>query len=153
NTASLTTLVTPGSSVKGGDIILDANSILVQHPGKSPTLIETTTLGDGNAGKVSLHTNGDIKVDGGTIDSFAGFGSGSAGDIEMRSSQGNISMTNHTFVSSQASPFSRGNSGAILLDAGNGDISLADMTQISNAARGIGTLGGININAQNLTLV
>jgi filamentous hemagglutinin family protein len=144
--------VTPESSVNGGNILLEANSILVKDFGLGTTIVETTTLGDGNAGKVSVHATGNLEIDGGVVDSFAVFGSGHAGDIEMSSTQGNIVMTNAAFVSSQASPFSSGNSGAILLDAPNGNISLADMTQISNAARGTGSLGGININAQNLTL-
>ncbi len=133
--------VTPESSVQGGDILLEANSMLIRDLGLATTIVETTTLGDGSAGRVSLKTTGNLEIDGGVVDSFAVFGSGHAGDIEMSSTQGNIVMTNAAFISSQVSPFSSGNSGAILLDAPNGNISLADMTQISNAARGTGTLG------------
>lgn len=39
------------------------------------------------------------------------------------------------------------------MSAPGGDILLADMTQISNAARGIGALGGIEIETNNLTLL
>jgi filamentous hemagglutinin family protein len=145
--------VAPDSTVKGGDIKLEANSILVKDLGTGTTLVETTTLGNGSAGKISLRTGENLEIAGGTIDSFAVFGSGHAGDIELRSTQGNILMTNHTFVSSQASPFSTGNSGAIVMGAPGGDILLADMTQISNAARGTGALGGIEIDANNLTLL
>jgi filamentous hemagglutinin family protein len=144
--------VTPESSVKGGNVLLGANSILIKDSGLATTIVETTTLGDGNAGKVSLHATGSLEIDGGIVDSFAVLGSGHAGDIEMSSTQGSIMMNNAAFVSSQASPFSHGNAGSILLNAPNGDISLADMTQISNAARSTGTLGGITVNGRNLTL-
>src|SRR5215831_18222849 len=60
NGASITTLVPPGSNVKGGDITLDANSILVQRLGGGTTNVETTTLGSGTGGKISLHATGDL---------------------------------------------------------------------------------------------
>ena len=144
--------VAPGTTGgRSGDIKLEANSILVKNLG----LVQTLTDGAGDAGNIILRTNNNLEIDGGLIISSSEFASGNAGNIELTSTHGNISMTNLPFVSSQAFE-SSGNAGNITVSAPRGDILLADFGALFTAIRGTGGTGGsgqIQLSANNLTVL
>ena len=148
--AGIRSNVEPGSTAaRSGDISLHAASILIKDIGQ----IETQTASAGNAGHITLKTSGNIDLNLGLATSESKGSSGHAGNITFSSSQGNVNLTNFASVTSQTI-HSSGNAGNIKIDAPQGDILLTDSSTVfnSNAARGTGTLGDIQITAHNLDL-
>jgi filamentous hemagglutinin family protein len=143
----------------GGDINLEANTILGKEFGTFTTFVETITSGAGNAGNITLRTNGDIKLDGVIfVESFGNVGN--AGNIELTSRQGNILMTNGPFISSQSGRDGSGTVGSISVNASNGDILMTGspdfgpatlFTHIDGTGANAGK-GGIKLTAKNLTI-
>ena len=133
-----------------GNIKLEANSILV----KDLAHVETRTGGAGNAGNISLRTNGDLEIHnlGFIVSSSEPAASGNAGNIELMSTHGNISMTT-PFVTSQSVIDSNGNAGKITVSAPRGDIVLTDQGSLANYNAGAGALPGIEITANNLKIL
>ena len=157
--------VAPGST--GGDsgnIVLDGNSILVQDSGTFFQLLQADTHGAGNSGNITLTSQGDLLIDNAFIATNA-FASGTAGDINLTSMHGNISMvdTSHTagpFITSQICPagpcLSTGAVGSITVSAPAGDILLTDQGTVFTQIRGTGDntgRGGIQVTANNLTML
>ena len=154
--------VAPGSlGGPSGDVLLEANSILVKAFGFS-TGIETTTFGAGDAGDIILRATGDIDIDNGSLVTLSVFGGGDSGNIELTSTQGNIFIRDTSnffgfgpFVSVQNPIASSGKAGDITLTASQGDILVSDnasvFTSIGGTAEIEGT-GGIEITANNLTV-
>ena len=139
--------VAPGSSAgRSGNIKLEANSILVQDFGQ----VETKTSGAGDAGDIVLRANENIDMIFGDVSSGSQDATGNAGNIELTSTNGNIS-TDSTTVLSQAL-FTRGNSGSITVTAPHGDILLTS-SEINNLTFNSEALGGMQFAANNLTLV
>src|SRR5262249_39817849 len=86
-----------------GPIKLEANSILLQDF----VDLQADTDGAGRAGDISLHTTGNLEINGSIVESVSGFESignivGNAGNIELTSTTGNILMTNGPFITSQS---------------------------------------------------
>ena len=151
--------VAPGSAGgPSGNIQLEANSILVRGPVVPNVGIQTETLGSGNAGNIILRTTDDIDLDNGALITLAGPGSGSSGNVELTSTEGNIflrdtSMSFGSTVTSQAI-FSNGNAGNITVNAPQGDIVITDRTAITTRVQGGGVTGsgGIQFMANNLEM-
>jgi filamentous hemagglutinin family protein len=139
--------VLPGSTGgHSGNVELKADSIL----GKDLGQIETLTEGAGNAGNIKLTATQDIDLNSALIQSSSADAEGNAGNIDLMSASGNISMTAFTQVTSQAS-ISNGQAGAITLSAPAGDISL-DQAFVFNQSFEAGPIGGIELTARNLDL-
>ncbi len=130
-----------------GSIAMDAVSIQITKASEVTT--ETRTAG--NAGHISLNTQRDITLDSGALVlSSSKDSSGHAGNITVQSHQGNIFLTKLSSVTTQ-SQRSGGNTGSIIMDAPHGDIHIDD-SFVYTSAEGTGTLGGIQITANNLFL-
>ena len=142
----------------GGDIKLEANSILVKDFGTGSTNLETITQGAGSASNIILKTSGNIEIDNANLDTESDRpASGNAGNIELTSAHGNISVTNEfpncfscSLVTTQT-VFSSGNTGKITASAPEGDIVL-DGSFLFTATRGTGAAGQTQITAKNLVL-
>jgi large exoprotein involved in heme utilization and adhesion len=115
--------ISPGSAGgNSGNILLEGNTILVQDLGTFTTALETTTSGAGNAGNIVLTANNNLTLDGATIQSLSQASPGNGGNISLRSTQGDIVLTNGTFLINDSTSGS-GNTGTISLDA-QGNISI-----------------------------
>jgi filamentous haemagglutinin family N-terminal domain len=125
-----------------GDIKLEANSILVQDAGPFTTILETQG-GAGNAGNIIVNANGNVDINGGTVQSISQNGAGNAGNITLTSTQGNISLTNAALIQSNSDSGS-GNAGNIALIA-EGSISVIDgslmQSQSQSASGNAGNIG------------
>ncbi|MEP7152933.1 MAG: filamentous hemagglutinin N-terminal domain-containing protein [Nitrospira sp.] len=140
---------------KSGNIWLEANTIHMADASRLQTQTESASDGGNitvravrnieseNYGSISAATQGSF--DKGILNS------GNAGNIELTSTQGSILLAS-PFITSQTS-LSSGRSGNITLNAPNGDIVLSQGGSVFNAADGTtGSLGKVEVNAQNLTL-
>ena len=140
-----------------GDIKLEANSVQVTDFGTATTFIESITEGAGSAGDLIVRTTGNISIDGGQIDTETQGATGNAGDVEVTSTNGNISISNFGVVTSQAasstqtSAFGSGNTGKITASAPEGNIVL-DSGYLFTGTRGSGLAGQTQITAKNLEL-
>ena len=105
--------VVPGSTGgRSGNIELEANSILVQDFGN----LETNTNGTGDAGNILLKANKNIDMlSFGRVSSVSEEATGNAGNIELTSTNGDISTDGVALVVSQAL-FTSGNTGSITRD-------------------------------------
>lgn len=129
-----------------GNILLAANSISV----KSKAQIITFTTTAANAGHITLNASGNIDLNSAEIISSAGTSSGHAGNIILASEQGTVGLANNSSVTSSVTNGS-GNTGNITIHAPHGDV-LLDNSFVFTSALGTGTLGGIQIRANNLLL-
>ena len=145
-----------------GDVVLEANSILVRGIGFN-TGINTITLGPGSdAGDIILKATGDIDIDNGGLVSVSAAGGGNSGNIELTSSRGNIFIRDTTdffgigpFITSQTVSSSNGKTGNITVNASQGDILVADNASLFTRVSGNGRIagsGGIELVANNLTM-
>src|SRR5262249_51347400 len=108
--------------------------------------------GSGNAGNISITANQNLEADLTLIQSgTAGGSTGNAGNITLTSTQGNISLTTFTTVTTQ-SLNSSGNTGNTTLSAPHGDIFMSGGVSVGPLTFHGGTLGGIQITANNLQL-
>ena len=161
-----TSIVTDTSSAdRGPDVQIVADSIQLAGLPPIPTppnfvRIGTTTEGSGNAGNISLMAtqNLDLTAAGIQSGSFpasdtAPIPTGNAGNISLTSTEGNISLTRFTMVTSQTAT-SDGSAGTLTLNAPHGDI-LVDSSAVFNSMfspNAVGGGGGIQITANNLNL-
>ena len=155
--------VSPGSTGgNSGSITLDANSVLINNFAQ----VQTDTEGAGNAGNILIRANQNIDTDFGQITSgqsgmlLAQPATGDAGNIELTSAHGNISLTRFSNISS-TTVNSPGTAGTITLSAPRGDILVGDLSVVFTLiqppinANGVpavraGGSGGILFNANNL---
>jgi len=159
-------IITDTSSADhGADVQIVADSI---HLAGLPPIpnppnfvrIATTTEGGGNAGNISLMATHNIDLTAAGIQSgsfqasdTAPVPTGNSGNISLTSTEGNISLTKFTMVTSQTAS-SDGNTGTLTLNARQGDI-LIDSSAVFNSMfspNAVGGGGGIQISANNLDL-
>ena len=144
------------STDHGPDVQIVADNIQVfgafaQPPTPSFGLaISTITEGSGTGGNINLTASGNLDTATAQIVSSANNPvGGTAGNVTLTSTQGNISLRNFTLLSSG------GLSGTLTLNAPHGDI-LVDMSQVNTQIFNPGVLGvdggGIQVTANNLTL-
>lgn len=131
-----------------GDIVLTSDSTLIKN-----TRIITFTTTTANAGHITLEASGDIELDSqARVQSLSEDGLGHAGNIMLRSNQGNVHFTKSSVTSQTRSGI--GNSGNIEISAPHGNIRLIDNSLVfTSATSGTGTIGGIKIGANNLELL
>jgi filamentous hemagglutinin family protein len=157
-------LISPGSSIytltssadPGPDTQIDADNIQVRGTAIElqvpPTIatISADTAGDGPAGNISLTARQNLELftavlGSGTFATVAG----KAGNIDLTSTQGNISIMSSSLVTSQ------GNAGNLSLTAPHGDILLDSSVVFTNlfGDAPLGVNGGaIRVTANNLSL-
>ncbi|MDF2460163.1 MAG: hypothetical protein K0S79_2579 [Nitrospira sp.] len=157
--------ISPGSSIysstsstdPGPNVEIAGDNIHILgtpfNPPTPPTLavIATATEGSGSAGNVMLTATQNLEMSGSAVPSQSlGPIAGQAGNIDLISTQGNISLINSSQLTSQGNAV-----GKISLNAPHGDI-LVDSTLISTQIRGDGNhdanAGSIQVTANNLTL-
>ena len=115
-----------------GDILLEANSILVNDIAGQTAGFESQTRAVGvNGSNILLRATGDIDFDSGLLETISSGGGGDSGSIELTSTEGNIFIRGtaapfSSMVSSQAQGTSNGKAGTITVHAPQGDILLAD---------------------------
>ncbi|WNM58595.1 two-partner secretion domain-containing protein [Candidatus Nitrospira allomarina] len=145
-----------------GDILLEANSFLMNDfRAGSDVQIQANTSGEGNSGSISVRTSGNLDLLGSSIGGFSGSfsaspssaGLGNAGNIELTSTAGNISISG-SLVSSQS--FGGGIVGSIDVNASQGNIVMtgppADVFTFIQGTEGIEGNGGIQLTANNLIM-
>ena len=141
----------PGPSVEILADRIQVSGTPIQLP-SPPTIatIQTENTGSGAAGNISLTANQNLELFTASLSSTSSFAAtGKAGNVDLSSTQGNISITSSSLVSSQ------GNAGTISLNAPHGDILLDSgivFTNILGAAPLGANEGGIQITANNLTM-
>lgn len=134
-------IASENTSGNSGPINLEANSILMKHN----STLETKTFGTGNAGNIVLNAQGDLVLDGTTIQSISQSASGDAGDagsIKIMSDQGTIRTTAATIQTESLS--GSGSAGNVTLSA-NGDISMDGPFISANSSLGTGNAGNISL--------
>ncbi|MBS0150710.1 MAG: filamentous hemagglutinin N-terminal domain-containing protein [Nitrospira sp.] len=131
-----------------GDILLTSDSTQLKNAG-----IITFTTTTANAGHITLESSGDIVMDSqASIESFSERAAGHAGNIALRSNQGNVYLREGSSITSQTSQGS-GNTSNIEIITSHGDVRLLDKSVIfTSASGGTGTIGSIKIVANNLEL-
>ncbi len=161
------------SSYVGNSGNVDVNAKQISIDGYNsfsltPSLISTTTLGKGNAGKVLIKANQLSLTNGGRVDSSS-LASGDAGNININASQfihvqGSIpNSLNPTLISSAANEVDTliqqglglpelptGNGGNILINTP--ELLVSDGAQITVRADGTGNAGELTIKANNISL-
>jgi filamentous hemagglutinin family protein len=124
-----------------GDIVLDSGFIR-----------SASATSSGNAGNIVLSSNkGDIRLTPGLVASQTDGSGGNAGNISFRANQGSVSLTTSSFITSQANN-SSGSAGSITIEAPHGDVILDGTTVLNSINKDTGTLGGIQVTANNLFL-
>ncbi len=124
---------------------------------KPSTIIQSFTLGAGNAGDIILRATRDIQITKVVTLSSLTEASGHAGNIELTSAHGNIRMTEGGRESSGSSATSAsGNTGNVIVSAPEGDIVLGG-AQLFTLSQGppqqeTGRPGQVEITAKNLQM-
>ncbi|WP_017653886.1 filamentous hemagglutinin N-terminal domain-containing protein [Fortiea contorta] len=142
-----------GSVGKGGNININASSLLITDSAELQTLVrralQTQPAARGDAGNVNIKVTGAVDIAGGGIFSNLEPGTvGSGGNITIDS--GSFSLRNDATLS--ASTFGQGNAGNVTISAKNA-VSLVGGDIFSTMeAGGVGKGGNININAASLSL-
>ena len=164
NGANIGSVVFFGSG-SGGDVIInDAESIEVIGEGKFiSSSINTSTLGQGNAGRITINTDRLILKDGGDIDS-ATLSTGNAGKITINATEfveltsletyGSIrsaGLANNILANFFGVPqiFS-GDGGTVIINTPH--LNMTGITNISVANDGMGIAGNLEINADSINL-
>jgi filamentous hemagglutinin family protein len=144
------------------DISISADRIaIVGVPGskenffeKPFTGMESTTNGAGSAGDITVRTTGDLAI--AKVVNLQSFAmpqsTGTAGNIKLISTKGNILMTEGAVEAQVLSlTFSSGNTGTITVSALEGDIVL-DGGNLYTQSQGSGRAGSVEITAKNLSM-
>ncbi|MEM6403245.1 MAG: filamentous hemagglutinin N-terminal domain-containing protein [Cyanobacteria bacterium P01_D01_bin.116] len=149
----------------GGDVIInDAESVEVIGEGKFiSSSINTSTLGQGNAGRIAINTDKLILKDGGDIDS-ATLSTGNAGKITINATEfvKLTSLEAYTSIRSAGlanNPFLNflgvqqilsGDGGTVFINTPR--LTMTGITNISVANYGTGIAGNLKINADSINL-
>jgi filamentous hemagglutinin family protein len=142
-----------------GNISLEANSLHMQDLGTFSTIIESVTQGAGNANNITIQTTGNVDIDGGALGTAASGTTaqsitGNAGNINVTSTHGNVSVSNFGNIASQSVSTS-GTVGTITVNAPDGNIVMTDSsigTLADVRAIPTGGSGGVLINTNNMQL-
>lgn len=134
-------------SSRTGEISIESASMRITNAAE----VTTEATAAANAGHITLNAQRDIALDSGArILSSSRGSSGHAGNITVQSDHGNIFLSKSASLTSY-SEMGSGNTGSITLDAPHGTIHANDAF-VYTSAQGTGTLGGIQITANNLLM-
>jgi filamentous hemagglutinin family protein len=142
--------VNKNATGQGGNITIDAGSLLLQDVGE----IATSTFGQGNGGSINIKTTGNLTINGNNdvagISSSIG-GQGKAGKITIEA-QGNISLANSGAIFAAIAPGASGDSQGISITAKN--LNLSNNSFISSNSFGNkGNAGDITIKVSGAVSV
>lgn len=141
---------------KSGDITLEANSILMKDIAHLETLTESASAG----GNITLKAAQNIETQNFGRMSASSRNGGNAGDIALTSTAGNIllgfgvitSQVIQTEETVDPNILSTSNTGNLTLSAPHGNVVLTQGVIFNNADGTTGSLGKVEVTAQNLTL-
>ncbi len=136
--SALATYAYPTTTGVAGDLIVNTGELLLRNGG----LINATTSGQGNGGRIIINAKGNISVDGIGSDISSDInngGVGNSGGIQINTN--NLSLTNNAKIS--ASNNGQGNAGDIRIRANN--LFLTNGAQISASTFGNGEAGNIEV--------
>ena len=123
----------PGIEVRAGDVSLNGANI------------SSVTLEDADAGAIGFEA-GALTLDNSVLLTQT-FGAGDAGSVTVVTDS--VSVSNFSFIATQAVPGATGFAGDILIDTG----SLAlDLSELSSSAFGAGDAGSISVLADSISL-
>ena len=152
--ANILSLVEPGGVGKGGNIDINAATLLLTNGASLSTFtssaFDTQPVGRGDAGNVNVKVTGAVDIAGSLIGSFVYTGGvGNGGNITIDS--GSFSLRDRAAL--LASTFGRGNAGNVTVSAKD-TVDLANNAGILSTvgAGGVGKGGNIEINSPKITL-
>jgi large exoprotein involved in heme utilization and adhesion len=134
----------------GGMISVTATETIFIAGGtrNQPSALSSSTTGEQDAGQIEVTARTIRLEDGGRIQATTA-GSGRAGTIQVRASEGQVSLTRGAQILSTTNN-AGGQGGNILLDSGT--IALSEGALISTRSTGAGNGGNIRLTAETLTL-
>ncbi|MDZ7968376.1 MAG: filamentous hemagglutinin N-terminal domain-containing protein [Nostoc sp. DedSLP03] len=143
--ARILSTVEAGGVGKGGNIDINAATLSLTDG----ALLLTSTLGQGNAGNVTVSAKNAVDlVNARILSTVEAGGVGKGGNIDINAAT--LSLTDG--ASLETSTLGQGNAGNVTVSAKNA-VNLADSNILSTVeAGGVGKGGNININAANLSL-
>jgi filamentous hemagglutinin family protein len=126
------------SNGDGGNIQIAAPSVFLTN-----TELTTTAVGRGNAGSISILTDGLVSLDKSRLfTSLQAGGIGKGGDIAIRAEE--VSLSNSSWI--DTATFGQGNAGNVLIEANN-SVSLNTNSSIFSITAGQGNGGKVTVNA------
>jgi filamentous hemagglutinin family protein len=142
------------SSGNAGSVVIHSYNTRIDAQGDSYTGIISDTFGAGNAGSVSVSTQGDLTIlNGGTIDSSTYFGSGNGGNIHVVAG-GNLSLSSAASFAKKSQisslTYTSGNAGSLDISASNIYLEGRDTgiySYTGNGGTNTGNGGNITVNA------
>ena len=166
----ITSLVNPGAVGNAGNITISMNNLTLTNSAK----VDTSTLGQGNAGDINIAASEDITIDSegsngfpsGIISSVRSDAVGDAGDVTI--STNNLTLTNGGTVNTSIGRSGQGNAGDINITAtgdltfsgqNSSDFFIADFDNFPSGlissvvgSDAVGNAGDVTISTNNLTL-
>lgn len=124
----------------GGNIRIESGQLNLQNGSN----IITSTLGEGNAGTLTIDATDFVNLDSSRL--FTASIGGSGGDISVKTK--NLSTQNNSSISTLA--VAQGNPGNLSIEAS--DAVNISASSISTSSFGIGSGGSLSINTENLTV-
>jgi large exoprotein involved in heme utilization and adhesion len=132
----------------GGDVAINARAIAVTGDGiaENSGSISTLTLGQGNAGNLTLNATDSVKINGGFV-SVATGGAGNAGNLTVRAANAvNVTDTGRLGLFSNGS----GSTGNLQIEIGTLRVQNANAPGgVTAIAAGSGSVGSISIQARD----
>jgi len=141
------------SSGHGGDITINANSILLKgNNSKTHPKLMTSATETGNAGNIRVNATEQVKISNAEISStttFKGQDGGHAGAIIVKSPSIEVTGINSN-ISTETGIFATGNAGDITIQTEN--LEMLDGTKINAKTSGRGLGGDITVNSSTILL-
>jgi filamentous hemagglutinin family protein len=139
----------------GGRMVIKAGQLTV-----SQSQFLATTFGPTSGQGINIETTGNISIENGSfivtgasaIPNTTDFSVGNAGDINVKSRGGNITLKSGAKLLSQTLENTQGKSGNITVTASQGDITLNTASAIKSNIKGTGNAGAITLTAKNISL-
>ena len=154
--SEIKTIAEDNSSGNGGNIEIQANSLVVENNNRDELSLFSYGKGIGDGGNINIETVDSISFNGvGAFIRSQAILLGETGDISVRSISGSISFSNSAGIFTSTAdrrsgiPTSSGNTGNIEIIANSGDIILESNAQIGTSAFGTGNAGNITIRSGN----
>ncbi|MEH2035880.1 two-partner secretion domain-containing protein, partial [Nostoc sp.] len=141
--ASILSTVGAGSVGKGGNININGTSLSLTDG----TGLTTSTLGQGNAGNITVGASNAVSLANAGILSGVGLGGvGKGGNIDINAAT--LSLTDGTLLTT--STLGQGDAGNMTVNALNGDLSLSNGVFLSASTFGEGDAGNVTVGALNV---
>ncbi len=138
---------TSKSSGHGGDILINANSILLEgNDSKAVPKLTTGTTGSGNAGNININNTDILQVNKGAFIRTYTSAKGNTGALSINT--GSLDLHDGSKINSKVTKTAEGSSGNLTIKAGS--IVLSDDSIIQNITNGQGNSGHLTIHTDAL---